>query len=324
MPFTRARRSRCRLGGPLPLALVSILLIATGCTGSAGRELHSTCGSPRYALRYESGFRAGAIAIFDGRGGRARPGGDWITGAPSFSPDGRSLAVTWFDSIYEGRKTAIAILETSPQRRRIVPGTDRGEYPAWSPDGSTIAYARNDYGAGTNEIRLMDATTGAHNRRIAGEGDPKTTSILAPAWSPDGHEIAFVVRDFFSGPSSLWIVNRDGSNPHQVATLTRDDGYDFVSWRPDGTALTLSSTGGAALLDLTTATLTTIPHQAGSVTWFDGGKRVLYYRPVKPGRYRLATGALDGIDLRHDHDVAHIPPQGFFPQGYSMAAACRR
>ena len=170
----------------------------------------------------------------------------------------------------------------------------------------------------------MDATTGAHNRRVAGEGDPKKTLILAPAWSPDGHEIAFVVRDLFSGPSSVWIVNRDGSEPHQVANLTRDDGYDYVSWRPDGVALTLSSSGGAALLDLTTATMTAIPHQAGALTWFGGSKRVLYYRPLERGQYRLATGTLDGIDLRPHGDVAHIPPQDVFPQGYGMAAVCQK
>ena len=130
---------------------MSVLLAAGGCSGSAESRSGSACDRPLYALRYETGYRSGAIAIYDADGHRTRPGREWITGEPSFSPDGRSLAVAWFDSIDEGRKTAIAILENSPQRRRIVPGTDRGEFPAWSPDGSTIAYARNDYNAGAND-----------------------------------------------------------------------------------------------------------------------------------------------------------------------------
>ncbi len=302
----------------------SLLLAATGCSSSTTPTSSSACDDPQYALRYETGYHAGAIAIYDADGTQSRPGRGWITGEPSFSPDGRSLAVAWFESIGEGRQTSIAILRTDPERRRVIRGTDRGEYPAWSPDGSTIAYARNDYNGGKNEIRLMDATTGAANHAIVSEGDPKRSYLLGLAWSPDGKKIAFLVNNLFSEPSGVWIVNRDGSDAHQVAT---HKSYDLIDWRPDGSALVLSNAGRSAVLDLDTGAEEVISESAGAVTWFGHEEQVLYYRLLPPGSrhsYRLAAGTLDGADLRYDHDVANIPPQDSFAQYYGMAAACRR
>jgi TolB protein len=36
-----------------------------------------------------------------------------------------------------------------------------------------------------------------------------------PTWSPDGRQIAFVSTR--SGYPSIWVINRDGSNPHQIS-----------------------------------------------------------------------------------------------------------
>jgi TolB protein len=51
--------------------------------------------------------------------------------------------------------------------------------------------------------------TGTTARRLTGP-----TPALQPAWSPDGKEIAFVVRG--EGYSDIWVMEADGSNPHPV------------------------------------------------------------------------------------------------------------
>ena len=168
---------RCRSGSRFLIAAGALLAVTAGCRGSDARA--SNACQPAYAVQYGTGYRTEAVAVVDPAGKAARIGKDWITREPSFSPDGRSLAVTWFDSIYEGRRTAIAIFDAHSKHRAIVRGTGGGEYPAWSPDGSTIVYARNDYRADALEIRLFDSATGHHNRAITHQPAGRT-SVMSP------------------------------------------------------------------------------------------------------------------------------------------------
>jgi Tol biopolymer transport system component len=86
-------------------------------------------------------------------------------------------------------------------------GSLRGTYPAWSPDGSHIAYIDAKH-------RLVVA-----NRH--GEA-PREVDLAAgvpwyPHWSPDGSILRFSVQEPKSETSSLWEVKADGSNPRRVA-----------------------------------------------------------------------------------------------------------
>ena len=67
---------------------------------------------------------------------------------------------------------------------------------------------------------------------------------MDPAWSPDGTRIA-VVR----GGSTLWVVNADGSNGHQVDSQSSNVILSGPTWSPDGQRLAYGSTpsgGGTA------------------------------------------------------------------------------
>lgn len=57
-----------------------------------------------------------------------------------------------------------------------------------------------------------------------------TKSVFAPAWSPDGHQIAFVSD--LAGRTNLWKVNASGGWPIQL-TQSDDRQYSPV-WSPDG------------------------------------------------------------------------------------------
>src|SRR5215212_1150215 len=65
----------------------------------------------------------------------------------------------------------------------VLAGTIRMEdsYPAWSADGSRIAYARG-HANGDSEVRIANAD---------GSGDHSLIAGTQPAWSPDGSRIAF-------------------------------------------------------------------------------------------------------------------------------------
>ena len=104
-------------------------------------------------------------------------------------------------------------------------------YPAWSPDGSKIAFQA--YRNGQAEIYVMNAS-GSSQTRITNYGDYDGQ----PAWSPDGSKITFVRK--VSGQYHVWVMNADGSNPQQRSGQAYSQG---PVWSPDGTKIAYDSDG---------------------------------------------------------------------------------
>lgn len=124
-------------------------------------------------------------------------------------------------------------------------GAYRG--PVFSPDGSKLAvtYKQNDHWEvhvlnpdGSNEVRLTETPlTVIVDQQLAGQ-TARQWNNAAPAWSPDGSQIAFVSDR--NGPYELWVMNADGSNPHLLVPASalggqsiQYDGNDerVISWR---------------------------------------------------------------------------------------------
>ena len=79
--------------------------------------------------------------------------------------------------------------------------------PAWSPDGSKIAF-RTDRD-GDREIYLMNADG---SDKVNLTNDPAFDGLNPGAWSPDGSKIAFH-SDRKGGRLDVWVMNADGTNP---------------------------------------------------------------------------------------------------------------
>jgi dipeptidyl aminopeptidase/acylaminoacyl peptidase len=119
--------------------------------------------------------------------------------------------------------------------------------PIFSPDGKKIAttYRQVDHfeihvmnADGTGRVRLTETPP----RVIADEEikglDARSWNNAAPAWSPDGSQIAFVTDR--NGPWEIWVMNADGSGQHALlpaATAAKlniqYNGMDerVISWR---------------------------------------------------------------------------------------------
>ena len=163
---------------------------------------------------------------------------------------------------------------------------------------------------------------GHHNRSITHQPGGRT-SVLSPAWSPDGTRLAFIIDDPFSGPATVWVVDRNGAGLHQVASFTAADKVDQVSWRPNGAALLLSNGARAVLLDLGTSTVQAIVPRASKVVPVGDTDRVVYDGSSSVYRYRPREGKLHGTRVRDGRDLNGIPPRRGFPHGVVMAATCR-
>ncbi len=119
------------------------------------------------------------------------------------------------------------------QLTKLTPDTSSASDPAFSPDGSRIAYvSQRD---GNAEIYVMNADgTGA----VRVTNDPQADG--RPAFTPDGQAIVFhSSRPAPAGKQQIWTVNLDGTG---LTQLTRDSVNASPTVSPDGQTVAYVST----------------------------------------------------------------------------------
>ena len=107
--------------------------------------------------------------------------------------------------------------------------------PAWSPDGSQIAYVSFEQ---RKPIVYVQSVTTGQRRAIASFWG----SNSAPAWSPDGRRLAVVLTK--DGGSQIYLVNVDGSGLTRLTTSSAIDTEPTFS--PDGQLLLFTSDRGGS------------------------------------------------------------------------------
>ena len=112
------------------------------------------------------------------------------------------------------------------------PDSDEDD-PAWSPDGSQIAFSNQPHGEGIQplEVFVMNAD-GSNAHALTSDG-----ANSEPNWSPDGTKIAYqaTVDD---QPPAVYVMNADGSG--EVA-LTSGHVDAAPAWSPDGSLIAFST-----------------------------------------------------------------------------------
>ena len=152
----------------------------------------------------------------------------------SWSPDGSQLVfispclgrADFYETIYNESSLYIINADgTGLDQLTAAPGSDFE--PAWSPDGSKIAFTsvrggfRQIYSLDveTREVTLLTNTTSA-------------IESSQPAWSPDGTKIVYLVKRV--GAYQVWSMNANGQEAVQI-TRSGQDLWDYLPiWSPDG------------------------------------------------------------------------------------------
>jgi Tol biopolymer transport system component len=148
---------------------------------------------------------------------------------PLWSPDGRWIA---FTEVSSGIRS-LAVIRNDGTDKRSVSGDVVGVAgpDTWSPDGTWIYFNSADGGVYRANV------AGGFSQLLIGNGRV-FEAAYAPASSPDGTLIVFIVPRSDRLGYDLWVATSDGSGAHRLLERATHDGwssdgrYVIVEWTP--------------------------------------------------------------------------------------------
>jgi Tol biopolymer transport system component len=203
---------------------------------------------------------------------------------------------------------------------------DEGE-PAWSPDGSQVAFTMYEGEDGPSDIYVINSD-GTGQRQLTDTADG---CEARPSWSPDGQQLVYVAADDCGARSSIFVMDGDGNNQR----LLVDEDAVWPDWAPDGrhilytpvvdgqsAGITVRNADGSHPVELDTGTLP----QVDEATWSPDGSQIAFVAPTGPltSPNTVDTNIFvmnaDGTHLREvvsSHGNDHYPP-AWSPDGQSL------
>ena len=245
---------------------------------------------------------------------------EFTSGAPTWAPDGRHVAVISGLGQPCSPTTCTGhtvIIDPSDGSWRALPPAGMPEVGTfcslWSPNGQLFACeGGNDSDPRVNGIYLIRSSDGGGLTRITDAGGMADVPI---AWSPDGSQLAFGRWDFgnCSNRSAIYIVDVDGTDEHRITPWGfcdnngdwSDDGKWIVFAKPGPNSIFVVHPDGTGLANVPLD----MPGRlfAGDVSWSpDGSKLVmLLFASIANGagdyhdyQEGIATANADGSHVR--------------------------
>jgi Tol biopolymer transport system component len=185
--------------------------------------------------------------------------------------------------------------------------------PAWSPDGSKIAFAR--FFGDLHADDRWDAFT----MNADGSGETNIARTLGvdfsydPAWSPDGRKIALSLYDY-GVPNGIYIANSDGTERTFLTAGAEP------AWSPDGTKIAFNGPGGLYVMNADGTGQTKLTDNGGGPDWSPDGTKIAFNGPG--GLYVLNADGTGQTKLTAN--AAFDGPPAWSPDGTKIAFASNR
>jgi tricorn protease len=254
------------------------------------------------AVVYE---QAGYIHLLEAKTGKARQltidvSGDFPWARPQFKKAagmirGAALSPTGVRAAFEARGEILTVPAEKGSPRNLTQSSgvhDRD--PAWSPDGTQLAWLSD--ATGEYQLMLGEQTGTTRPRAIP---LPSKGFFSTPAWSPDGKHL--LLQD---NHLQLWVIELAGGRATKIDTDTYDDpGRRFEAvWSPDSRWVAYSRSLDSHLraifvysIDEGKAFQVTDGLSDAVTPAFDAGGKYLYF--VASTDYALRTGWLEMTSL---------------------------
>ncbi|MEN6390950.1 MAG: biopolymer transporter Tol [Syntrophomonas sp.] len=167
-------------------------------------------------------------------------------------------------------------------------------------------------------LQVLDGSTGRLNK-INTEG-----AAMRPKWSHDGQWLAYlVVNEQNRDNGRLWMVKRDGTDPHLVLGLPEASRYGIYEWSPTENVLAVSGQGiwlvseqGQPKQMLKTGT----PDNTPGIAWSSDGRQIAYSITLPYTRAELEnrSDALYTLNISTGQTVERIttPAAGIWLVGW--------
>jgi WD40 repeat protein len=215
---------------------------------------------------------------------------------PTWSPDRSQIAFMAPDPTDDSGDLDLYMVGVDGSAPRLIGSGISGHAPpAWSPDGTRVAYtsfAGYDpmVESGSISVRVVDIATGVEQDVTGTEFE----LAFNPAWSPDGQRLAFVVKDMSSddrpqhAPGDVYLYTFADQQLSNLTDGQVDDVWN-ATWSPLGNTMLLYSRFGQTWyeppstairsLDVASQELTVIAdldQHAGMPAWAPDGERFAY------------------------------------------------
>jgi hypothetical protein len=178
---------------------------------------------------------------------------------PVWSPDGTKIA---FSSFQSNGNYDIYTINANGGGQVNLTNTAVNEFdPAWSNDGSKLAYGRG------GDIWVMNAN-GSQQTLLLTNGS-------SPSWSPDGTRILFT-RNIVGGFDDIFVMNTDGTG---VTNLTNNPGgYFSPKWSPDGARVIFATNSGISKMNPDGTGVSVLTNNGSNPEWSPDGSKVAFSR----------------------------------------------
>ncbi len=214
----RASKRKIALGALLAAVVAAIV-------ASQGRERRQSPSGEESSALSTTPLKAGQLTFDQGLE-------EW----PTWAPDGNRFV---YVAESDGFKSLFVRSSKDNDGEQWTQGAHDDIQPAWSPDGTSIAFARANLPSGklaTSDLLGFYFEGGdIHALDLNSRNTTKLVdNAFNPSYSPDGKQLAFDAA--WAGPRRIWTTDARGRNPKQITT----DASEAVShvdpaWSPDGT-----------------------------------------------------------------------------------------
>ena len=195
--------------------------------------------------------------------------------SPSASPDGSRIVFNRFGQ--ETNDLWVVNVDGSGAAKLI----DRADAPAWSRDGSKIAFEA--YPGPMLSVANQDGT-GA--QAIVDLDHAGLFAISAMAWAPDGTHIVFSAFTKVA-TARVYVVGADGSGLSEI--VSGEDFLGGVAWSPDGKKIAYDDGNAIFLIDPDGKNKTKLIDKGSEPAWSPDGTLLAY---------RTSRGAAKGFSIQ--------------------------